>query len=247
MSKILVVDDEIGIREMLSDILSDEGHTVYAAENAESARVFVSQGTFDVILLDIWMSDTDGISLLKEWGARKLLKCPVIMMSGHGTIETAVEAIRYGALSFLEKPITMQKLLEAVKYALEKNAQKASESQPAPRPSAPPQPAPVPLPGRPNNTLPVIAIPNTDIELDFKRPLREVRDELEKAYLLCLMAHESCQMTRVAKHAGLERTHLYRKIKMLNIAIPRNTVITKHNPDTVAQYNDDSLKDLDSF
>ena len=92
MAKILIVDDEIGIRELLSEILDEEGYTVYAAENAEAARVLMSQEQFDLILLDIWMPDTDGITLLKEWGVRKMLNCPVIMMSGHGTIETAVEA-----------------------------------------------------------------------------------------------------------------------------------------------------------
>ena len=90
MSKILIVDDELGIREMLSDILTDEGHTVYTADSAEAARVFVLQDKYDLILLDIWMPDTDGITLLKEWGQRKLLHCPVVMMSGHGTIENAV-------------------------------------------------------------------------------------------------------------------------------------------------------------
>ena len=111
MAKILIVDDEIGIRELLSEILDEEGYTVYAAENAEAARVLMSQEQFDLILLDIWMPDTDGITLLKEWGVRKMLNCPVIMMSGHGTIETAVEATKFGALAFLEKPISMQKLL----------------------------------------------------------------------------------------------------------------------------------------
>ena len=109
MSKILIVDDEIGIRELLSEILEDEGYGVLLAENAEQARKLVShQDEINLILLDIWMPDTDGITLLKEWvnSPQKTLIPPVIMMSGHGTIDTAVEATKIGAISFLEKPIS---------------------------------------------------------------------------------------------------------------------------------------------
>jgi len=118
MSQILVVDDEIGIRELLSEILADEGHTVQLAENAAHARALRSAGRPDLVLLDIWMPDTDGITLLKEWAANGQLTMPVVMMSGHGTIETAVEATRIGAIDFLEKPIALQKLLATVKRAL---------------------------------------------------------------------------------------------------------------------------------
>lgn len=114
MANILVVDDELGIRDLLSEILNDEGHSVELAANATEARVARNSGNFDLVLLDIWMPDTDGVSLLKEWATSGQLTMPVIMMSGHATIETAVEATRIGALSFLEKPITMQKLLKAV-------------------------------------------------------------------------------------------------------------------------------------
>ena len=107
MANILVVDDEHGIRELLFEILNDEGHTVDLAENAAQAREARKQSTYDLVLLDIWMPDTDGVSLLKEWATSDLLSMPVIMMSGHATIETAVEATRIGALSFLEKPITL--------------------------------------------------------------------------------------------------------------------------------------------
>jgi len=96
MSQILVVDDEIGIRELLSEILADEGHSVQLAENAASARALRGAGRPDLVLLDIWMPDTDGITLLKEWAANGQLTMPVVMMSGHGTIETAVEATRIG-------------------------------------------------------------------------------------------------------------------------------------------------------
>ena len=102
MANILVVDDEHGIRELLSEILNDEGHTVDLAENAAQARQARLQSTYDLVLLDIWMPDTDGVTLLKEWSGSDLLTMPVIMMSGHATIETAVEATRIGAQSFLE-------------------------------------------------------------------------------------------------------------------------------------------------
>lgn len=115
---ILIVDDEIGIRELLSDILQDEGHRVTLAENAQVAREARLAQRPDLVLLDIWMPDCDGISLLKEWGNAGLLTMPVVMMSGHGTIDTAVEATRIGAFDFLEKPIALQKLLKTVVAAL---------------------------------------------------------------------------------------------------------------------------------
>ncbi len=118
MAHILVVDDEVGIRELLSEILSDEGHTVLLAENATRARELRARERPDLVLLDIWMPDSDGITLLKEWAAGGQLTMPVIMMSGHGSIETAVEATKIGALEFLEKPIALQKLLSTVKRAL---------------------------------------------------------------------------------------------------------------------------------
>lgn len=115
---IMVVDDEVGIRELLSDILQDEGHRVITAENAQVARELRLSTRPDLVLLDIWMPDCDGISLLKEWGNAGLLNMPVVMMSGHGTIDTAVEATRIGAFDFLEKPIALQKLLKTVNTAL---------------------------------------------------------------------------------------------------------------------------------
>ncbi len=118
MAQILVVDDEMGIRELLSEILTDEGHSVSLAENAAAARKARSERRPDLVLLDIWMPDTDGISLLKEWSSANLLTMPVVMMSGHGTIDSAVEATRVGAVDFLEKPIALQKLLQTVKKAL---------------------------------------------------------------------------------------------------------------------------------
>lgn len=120
---ILVVDDEIGIRELLSDILHDEGYRVDLAENAAAARALRLHERPDVVLLDIWMPDCDGISLLKEWANAGLLTMPVVMMSGHGTIDTAVEATRIGAFDFLEKPIALQKLLKTVAAALKHSEQ----------------------------------------------------------------------------------------------------------------------------
>ncbi len=120
MAKILIVDDEIGIRELLSEILRDEGHDVLLAENAAAARAARNAARPDMVLLDIWMPDTDGITLLKEWSANGQLTMPVVMMSGHGTIDTAVEATRIGAIDYLEKPIALQKLLVAVKRGLQR-------------------------------------------------------------------------------------------------------------------------------
>ncbi len=121
MSSILVVDDEAGIRELLLEILQDEGYRVALAENAAAARAWRGRERPDLVLLDIWMPDTDGITLLKEWKSQGLLTMPVVMMSGHGTIATAVEATKIGPLAFLEKPITLQKLLATVERALKRN------------------------------------------------------------------------------------------------------------------------------
>jgi DNA-binding NtrC family response regulator len=294
MATILVVDDELGIRALLSDILTDEGHTVELAENAAQARAMREQCKPDLVLLDIWMPDVDGVTLLKEWGANGQLTMPVIMMSGHGTIDTAVEATKVGAQSFLEKPITMQKLLRSVDQALAK-----------PAPAAPaPAVRPVALGGsHMANVTPITAAPSyaaapqlvairggeslgghmngmggshmsthmghnmgnhagshmggmgapgtghlsshmnghlnghmgahhgvggsTGVlsheqlfELD--RPLREARDDFERAYFEFHLAREGGSMTRVAEKTGLERTHLYRKLKQLGVDLSRN-------------------------
>ena len=116
--EILVVDDEVGIRELLSEILQDEGYRVAVAENAQEARAYRARSQPSLVLLDIWMPDTDGVTLLREWGSSGLLTMPVVMMSGHGTIETAVEATRIGAFDFLEKPIGLAKLLGTISRAL---------------------------------------------------------------------------------------------------------------------------------
>jgi DNA-binding NtrC family response regulator len=202
MASILVVDDEIGIRDLLSEILSDEGHTVEAAENAQQAREIRMRHQPDLVLLDIWMPDTDGVTLLKEWAGAGQLTMPVIMMSGHGTIDNAVEATRIGAMAFLEKPIALQKLLRAVEQGLSKPMPRARAELIAPTP-APVAPEPLPL------------IAEQSFPLD--RPLREARDDFERAYFEFHLAREGGSMTRVADKTGLERTHLYRKLKQLGV------------------------------
>jgi two-component system nitrogen regulation response regulator NtrX len=117
--KILVVDDEPDICGLVSDILTDEGYQVSAAETAASARQQITQSEYDLVLLDIWMPDEDGITLLKDWKDNKVLQCPVVMMSGHGTVETAVEATRLGAYAFVEKPLTTAKLIQTIRKALD--------------------------------------------------------------------------------------------------------------------------------
>lgn len=116
---ILVVDDEIDICQIVQEILADENYDVAVAENAQAARVAYNARRPDLVLLDIWMPDTDGISLLKEWSQDPDSLVPVVMMSGHGTVETAVEAIRLGAYDFIEKPLTTAKLLVTVEHALQ--------------------------------------------------------------------------------------------------------------------------------
>ncbi len=229
MARILVVDDEIGIRELLSEILYDEGHTIELAENASQARASRLRVRPDLVLLDIWMPDTDGVTLLKEWGSQGLLDMPVIMMSGHATIDTAVEATRIGAIDFLEKPITLQRLLKTVSAGL------ARGRMPIVKPLAGGG-----IGGGPNSgamtsglsaaplaaqasevappTEPVAAVDHSllgDITLD--QPLREARDAFERVYFEYHLGRENNSMTRVSEKTGLERTHLYRKLKQLGI------------------------------
>jgi DNA-binding NtrC family response regulator len=118
-SRILVVDDEADIRSLLKEILSEEGYEVDIAANAAQARAARMRQAPDLVLLDIWMPDVDGITLLREWSANAAASCPVVMMSGHGTVETAVEATRLGAFDFVEKPLSLAKLLRTVERALD--------------------------------------------------------------------------------------------------------------------------------
>ena len=182
----------------------------------------------DLVLLDIWMPDVDGITLLKEWGATALLTMPVIMMSGHGTIDTAVEATKFGAMAFLEKPITLQKLLRAVEQALAKPAPRIARRRgrriaadagttaltrrrgdDRRRHAADATPLPLGPAGRAElRPRPPAA-----------RSARRVREELLR---VPPRARKTAAMTRVAEKTGLERTHLYRKLKQLGVDLTRN-------------------------
>ena len=229
MATILVVDDELGIRALLSEILTDEGHTVELAENAVQARAERERTRPDLVLLDIWMPDVDGITLLKEWGAAGQLTMPVIMMSGHGTIDTAVEAIKFGAMAFLEKPITLQKLLRAVEQGLAKPAaaRQAAAGMPAGAANVDAAmaggPAALAAAGLAAEAVaPVPSGPPAEQSFSLDRPLREARDAFEKSYFEFHLSQEHGSMTRVAEKTGLERTHLYRKLKQLGVDLTRN-------------------------
>lgn len=229
MATILVVDDELGIRALLSEILSDEGHTIELAESAAQARAVRERMRPDLVLLDIWMPDVDGVTLLKEWGGAGLLTMPVIMMSGHGTIDTAVEATKFGAIAFLEKPITLQKLLRAVEQALVKTtpprlapAVAGLPSYARSEPSSVNQPIASSHGVAVNSHVPVGNVLASQQSFELDRPLREARDAFEKSYFEFHLAKENGSMTRVAEKTGLERTHLYRKLKQLGVDLSRN-------------------------
>jgi DNA-binding NtrC family response regulator len=243
MANILVVDDEMGIRELLSEILGDEGHVVTTAENAQQARDQRHASAPDLVLLDIWMPDTDGVTLLKEWQRDGLLTMPVIMMSGHATIDTAVEATRIGALNFLEKPIALQKLLKAVQQGLSRGQEQVRPAMYAARAPQPVHDEPVtfqspahiataPLASNGAQAVqtahPAHAVVMSSAHgasasetplfgLSFDLPLREARDAFERAYFEHHLVREGGSMTRVAERTGLERTHLYRKLKQLGV------------------------------
>ena len=218
MANILVVDDELGIRDLLSEILNDEGHNVELAENAAQARDARNRMRPDLVLLDIWMPDTDGVTLLKEWSTSGLLNMPVIMMSGHATIDTAVDAIRIGAQAFLEKPITLQKLLKTVEQGLarEQVRQAAAAYQASQNVVASASAVSNGTVNAQDNVLQVSQ--NFDLDL----PLRDARDAFEKAYFEFHLANEGGSMTRVAEKTGLERTHLYRKLKQLGVDLGKS-------------------------
>ncbi len=219
MANILVVDDEHGIRDLLWEILNDEGHNVELAENAAQARACRLRERPDLVLLDIWMPDTDGVTLLKEWSSAGALTMPVIMMSGHATIDTAVEATKIGAMAFLEKPITLQKLLKAVEHGLARGNLRRTvtstevSSMPVRMDSAEAQ--------KVASSGDAISALQSNQSFVLDKPLREARDEFEKAYFEYHLAKENGSMTRVAEKTGLERTHLYRKLKQLGVDLSR--------------------------
>jgi DNA-binding NtrC family response regulator len=221
MANILVVDDELGIRDLLSEILNDEGHQVELAENAAQARAARGRARPDLVLLDIWMPDTDGVTLLKEWSSSGLLTMPVIMMSGHATIDTAVEATKIGAMAFLEKPITLQKLLKAVEQGLVK----AVGRKPLAPQTAVLHTADLTVEAAMTGGTVVSSVvelgPQATQSFLLEKPLRDARDEFEKAYFEFHLAKEGGSMTRVAEKTGLERTHLYRKLKQLGVDLTR--------------------------
>jgi len=202
--EILVVDDEIGIRELLSEILFDEGYQVHLAENAQQAREFRKTKVPDLVLLDIWMPDTDGLGLLKEWVEQDLLTMPVVMMSGHGTIETALEATRIGAADFLEKPISLQKLLKTVATVMQQGIKPEKKII------------------EPNDPVEKNALKLFSLPLDLS--LREAREHFDKLYFNYQMDKESGYVTRVADNMGIERTHLYRKLKQLGIKMHKKSI-----------------------
>ena len=130
-SHVLVVDDEGDIRTLIDEILSEEGYQVTVAADAAEARSARDQDKFDLVLLDVWMPDTDGISLLREWSEPGDLECPVVIMSGHGTVDTAVEATRLGAFDFVEKPLSLAKLLRTVERALDESRKQGGPTRSA--------------------------------------------------------------------------------------------------------------------
>lgn len=228
--QILVVDDEMGIRELLSEILADEGYDVALAENATVAREYRQRNCPDLVLLDIWMPDMDGISLLKTWAATGELCMPVVMMSGHGTIDTAVEATRIGAVGFLEKPIALKKLLETVANNLKQgqpgiswplNQDDGSYDEIV---KLAPRPTPI-YQGVPVQSASTVAQTYADMPGTMAHamnlPLREARDLFERHYFERLMVQTDGNMTRLAEQAGVERTHLYRKLKQLGVKLPK--------------------------
>lgn len=227
MANILVVDDELGIRDLLFEILNDEGHNVELAENAAEARAARLRARPDLVLLDIWMPDTDGVTLLKEWSTAGLLSMPVVMMSGHATIDTAVDATRIGAFAFLEKPITMQKLLKAVEQGLARESARRAAASVVPAAGSSSFAAALTTVSDSTMVPPPLHIPTVDPgpqstqSFDLDRPLRDARDGFEKAYFEFHLAMENGSMTRVAEKTGLERTHLYRKLKQLGVDLSR--------------------------
>lgn len=218
----------MGIRELLAEILTEEGYEVELAENAGCARTAMYRRHPDLVLLDIWMPDNDGISLLKEWSSMEGFNVPVIMMSGHATLDTAIEATKFGAVDFLEKPIALKRLIASVKGALEKNSNEPKIGTAVPHPSSIPrmQPQPSERPQYPTRN-PINVIDHTQKQrdltdlIDFNAPLREARDQFERAYFLNLLKKENNSIAKVAAFAGLERTHLYRKLKQLGVDISR--------------------------
>ncbi len=188
---LLIVDDELGIRELLRECLEDEGYSVRLAENALEADKLVKEHKFDLILMDVWLPDMDGVSLFKRFLSNGI-STPVIMMSGHASITSALEAIRIGARDFLEKPLSLSKLLPLVeKHALK--GQMVSD----------------------HGFEEITEI----ITLDLNKELKIIKESLERRYFLYHLSQNRNNITKVAEASGVDRAHLYRKFKTLGIKI----------------------------
>lgn len=218
MTEILIVDDELGIRNILTEILAESGYRVSAAANAAEARAAVADRRFDLVLLDIWMPDMDGLTLLREWRYSGLLTFPVIVMSGHGSLEHAKRALDDGAVDFIEKPISLKRLLTAIKDGIAKweehlrklEEERLRDGRRSRRKGGGEEP---------RGIMPVFEIKEYGLILDFNRPFRDVLFEFERAYFRSVLTHLNHSMADLARHAGMERTHLYRKIRSLGIDV----------------------------
>lgn len=199
MNRILVVDDEIGIRELLKEILEDSGYHVSAAATAAEAQQRWRSDRPELVLLDLSLPDSDGLTVMKSWARDGLLPVPVIILSAYGSIDRAVEATRLGAADFLEKPVTLRRLLPAVQHALTSAQVRFPRSSGDAAPRAQAAQEPQWPPGA------------------FELPYREARTEFERAYFLHALAAEGGNMAQIAERTGIERTHLYRKFKSLGI------------------------------
>ena len=188
---ILIVDDELGIRELLRECLEDEGYVVKLAENALEADKIVKEQRFDLVLMDVWLPDMDGVSLFKRFLSNGITT-PVIMMSGHASITSALEAIRIGARDFLEKPLSLSKLLPLVdKHILKERT----------------------------NSEGILEDISEIITLDLNIPLNGIKETLERRYFLYHMSKQRGNITKIAEVSGVDRAHLYRKFKTLGIKI----------------------------
>ena len=219
---VLIVDDEKNILLTLNQALQLEGYRTELAAGGQVAMDVVSARPVDAVLMDVKMPDIDGLLALERMRALRP-NLPVIMMSGHGTIDTAVEATKYGAIAFLEKPITLQKLLRAVEQGLAKPAARpavAAHHNAANENGGLTVEAAM-TGGTMQPLAPVLLGPQPEQSFDLDRPLREARDAFEKSYFEFHLARENGSMTRVAEKTGLERTHLYRKLKQLGVDLSR--------------------------
>ncbi len=256
MAEILIVDDEIGVRELLTEVLQDEGHSITLATNGAEARSARSSLKLDLVLLDIWMPDTDGITLLKEWVSSGQTDTPVIVMSGHATIDTAVEATRIGAFDYLEKPITLTKLLKTIEKATVKQELKVKpfnsdyvdtkkttpykqtitksrdsisrshqgsqvENYKSSDQSKVVSDQSTTTVALTKEHIALTEAKNALENIDLDLPLRQARDSFERIYLSYQLAKLQGSMTRLAQRSGLERTHLYRKIRQLGMELQK--------------------------